>query len=680
MDLGLLKNFLVGNVWLIPILPLIGFVLNGLLALKNGPKTIPFGGGEEHARYPGSKALVSWIGCGTVFLSFLISAYILSYLLSLPVEERAFTDFLLPWVDIGGFKADFAFHIDPLSTVMILVVSGVGFLIHFYSIGYMGHDICYAKYFSFLNLFTAMMLTLVLGDNLLLMFVGWEGVGLCSYLLIGFWYKDDEKASAGKKAFIVNRIGDFGFILGIFLAYVSFGTINIAELSHNVPLLGHSVQGTVTIITLLLFVGAIGKSAQIPLYVWLPDAMAGPTPVSALIHAATMVTAGVFMIGRLSPLYQMAPISLTVVACVGCLTAIFSATIGLAQNDIKKILAYSTVSQLGYMFLAMGVGAYTAGIFHLMTHAFFKACLFLCSGSVIHALSGEQDIQNMGGLRKKIPWTYWTFVISSLAIAGFPGMSGFFSKDEILWKAYSQPNEVIHWLPYVLWAVGAFAALLTAFYMFRLIFVTFHGVSRMDKHVEEHVHESPWTMVLPLVLLAALSIGGGWIGVPEVLHGSNHFHHFLSPAFGEIATHGAHLGGNPHGAHSVALELGLMSVSIVIALFGILIAAVFYVFRKDLPQIFVSKIKAAYRVVFNKYYVDELYDLLVVRPFVWISREFMWKVFDVKGIDGTVNGTASTASGTSGVLKTVQNGIINRYALVFVVGVIAILAYLIVML
>ncbi|MEO0259086.1 MAG: NADH-quinone oxidoreductase subunit L, partial [candidate division WOR-3 bacterium] len=485
---------------IIPFLPALGALINGILG----------------TRFP--KSLVHIIALTAIGSAFAISLKAFFHLLSMPPDQRIYEVTLYKWMASGDFSIDVAFLLDPLSAVMLLVVTGVGFLIHIYSTGYMHDDPSYSRFFTYLNLFVFAMLLLVMGNNFLMMFVGWEGVGLCSYLLIGFWFEDHNNANAGKKAFVVNRVGDFGFILGMLLIFVVFGTLKYSEVfSKAQSLLPYG--GTIaTAITLLLFVGATGKSAQIPLYVWLPDAMAGPTPVSALIHAATMVTAGVYMIARCNVLYSLAPFSLGVVATIGALTALFAATMGLLQRDIKKVLAYSTISQLGYMFLGVGVASYSAGVFHLMTHAFFKALLFLGAGSVIHAMGGEQDIMNMGGLRKHIPKTFITFLIGTLAIAGTPGLAGFFSKDEILWQAFSSP----HGHP-ILWAIGAVAAGMTSFYMFRLTFLTFFGKERMDEHTKHHIHESPNSMVIPLMILALLSVVGGYVGVPPALGGSNHF-------------------------------------------------------------------------------------------------------------------------------------------------------------
>lgn len=590
----------------------------------------------------GRKA-INLVSPGVVLLSFLFS---FAALLQLP-PEGVLVDAVYTWITAGTLQVDFALRVDPLSATMILIVTGVGFLIHVYSTGYMAHDEDVARYFAYLNLFTAAMLLLVLGDNLLLLFVGWEGVGLCSYLLIGFWYTDDEKASAGKKAFIVNRIGDAGFLLGIFLLFWSLGekgvwTVSFSEIHAHASLL--AVE-TVTAICLLLFVGATGKSAQIPLYVWLPDAMAGPTPVSALIHAATMVTAGIYMIARLHFLYSMAPTALAVVAVVGALTAFFAATIALVQTDIKRVLAYSTVSQLGYMFLGLGVGAYAAGVFHLMTHAFFKALLFLGAGSVIHAMSEEQDIRRMGGLKPKMPTTYGTFLVACLAIAGFPGLSGFFSKDLILEETFASPHGSV-----LLWLIGTLTAGLTAFYMFRLLFVTFWGETRAPHEVVHHIHESPTVMTMPLVLLAVLSFVGGYFTLVP----------FLAPVFG------AH-----HAAHVSALVKYLPTVA---GLAGIGLAYQMYVRDPSIAERLAQQYAAVYHLLLNKYYVDELYDRLVVRPAV-VASQWLWRVWDTLIIDGTVNGTAQTVAANGLLLRLWQTGNVQVYALSFLLGAMAILGY-----
>ena len=582
------------------------------------------------------------------------------YLLGLPEESRHFVNVAFTWIKTGSLNARAAFLVDPLSILMVLIVTGVGFLIHVYSIGYMWEDEAFSRYFSYLNLFTFAMLTLVLGDNILLLFVGWEGVGLCSYLLIGFWYRERPNAIAGMKAFIVNRIGDFGFIIGIFLLfwglyqYAGHPTVNFYEMKDYVAKMP---TWYITLIGVSLFVGATGKSAQIPLYVWLPDAMAGPTPVSALIHAATMVTAGVYMIGRLNFLFALSPLALTIVSIIAVLTAFFAATIGITQFDIKKVLAYSTVSQLGYMFLGMGVGAYSAGIFHLMTHAFFKGLLFLGSGSVIMAMHHEQDMRKMGGLRKKIPITYWTFLLATLAISGVPGFAGFFSKDEILWKAFSNKNIILPWLPTVLWAVGAVTAGLTAFYMFRLVFMTFFGEYRGDHHTWEHMKESPKTMTIPLMILAFLSVFGGYLGVSEALGGSNIIHHWLSPVLKE-----PHFVEGAHYAHSV--EYLLMSISILLAFTGIGVAYYLYVKRPDIPDKIANSLGKLYDIVFNKYYIDEIYQAVFVNNVLRLSRALRW--FDINVIDGIVNGAAKVTvvfSRFNGWIdKHIVDGLVNLVA------------------
>ncbi len=638
-------------VWLIPLFPLIGFLINGLLGKRLG------------------KGAVSVIGPSAIGFSFLTSILIFFELIQRPPSERLFEKVIFDWVVSGTFQTVIGYQIDPLSILMALVVTGVSFLIHIYSVGYMHDDPGYARYFTYLNLFVFMMLNLVLANNFLLMFVGWEGVGLCSYLLIGFWYEKDSAANAGKKAFVVNRVGDFGFILGMFLIFIHLGTLDFTEVFIKAGKLDPSMA---TAIALLLFVGACGKSAQIPLYVWLPDAMEGPTPVSSLIHAATMVTAGVYMVARCSVLYNMAPIAMAVVAVVGVATAIFTASIGFCQYDLKKILAYSTISQLGYMFVAVGVGAYAAGIFHLMTHAFFKGLLFLGAGSVMHALSGELDIRRMGALRKKIPITFGTFFIATLAIAGVPGLSGFFSKDEILWMAFSSPRG--HFL---LWLVAAVAAGMTAFYMFRALFMTFFGASRVDPHVVHHIHESPKIMTIPLMVLAFLSVVGGYVGIPHVLGGANHIHEFLAPVVGggaeplkakamlSFPSEAWAAGGS--GAHSATLELFLMGVSVVIAFIGIGVAYVLYLKNPHLPKRLAERWKGLYALVSNKYYVDELYQALFVNSIKKLATA-LWKGIDDFLIDGTINGLAFLIGWISSVMRRIQTGLVQHYAFSMVVG------------
>jgi NADH-quinone oxidoreductase subunit L len=655
------------NVWLIPLFPAIGFLINGLLGRRLG------------------KGVVSVVGPSAIGLSFLTSILIFFELINKPPSERVFEKVIFDWVVSGSFQTVIGYQIDPLSILMALVVTGVSFFIHIYSVGYMHDDPGYTRYFTYLNLFVFMMLNLILANNFLLMFVGWEGVGLCSYLLIGFWYEKDSAANAGKKAFIVNRVGDFGFILGMFLLFTSLGkhgiwTLDFTEVFANVSKLDTT---TATAIALLFFVGACGKSAQIPLYVWLPDAMEGPTPVSSLIHAATMVTAGVYMVARCNLLYNMAPIAMAVVAIVGVATAIFTASIGFCQYDLKKILAYSTISQLGYMFLAVGVGAYSAGIFHLMTHAFFKGLLFLGAGSVMHALSGELDIRKMGALRKKIPVTFATFFIATLAIAGVPGLSGFFSKDEILWMAFSSGHG--HFL---LWLVAAIAAGMTAFYMFRALFMAFFGESRVDHHVAHHIHESPKVMTIPLMVLAFLSIVGGYVGVPHILGGANHIHEFLAPVVGGgVEPVKAHAGfsliseawasGGGAGSHSAALELFLMAVSVGIALIGIGIAYFLYLKNPALPKMLAERWSGLYRLVSNKYYVDELYQFLFVNSLKNLGTG-LWKGFDEFVIDGTVNGIAYLIGGLSGVMRKMQTGLVQNYAFSIMLGGVVLAVYYII--
>jgi NADH-quinone oxidoreductase subunit L len=653
-------------IWLIPFFPALGFVINSSFGSRI------------------SKTAVAWVACLALLLAFLVSIGVFYEFLQLPATARVFDKEIYTWIASGELSVNIGFRLDALSVIMCLVVTGVGFLIHVYSIGYMHHDPGFKRFFIYLNLFVFMMLLLVTGNSLLLMFVGWEGVGLCSYLLIGFWYEKDSAADAGKKAFVVNRVGDFGFLIGIFFLFVSLGvqgiwTLNIAEIGKNAHLLNGA---TATVITLLFFVGAVGKSAQIPLYVWLPDAMEGPTPVSSLIHAATMVTAGVYMIARLNFLYSMAPDTLNLIAIIGVLTAFFAASIGFAQYDIKKVLAYSTISQLGFMFVAMGVGAYAAGIFHLMTHAFFKGLLFLGAGSVMHAMSGELDMRKMGGLRKKIPITYWTFFIACLAIAGIPGFSGFFSKDEILWKAFSSSQGNV-WI----WLLGALTAGMTAFYMFRLFFGTFHGDCRASEEVKHHIHESPRVMTIPLMILAFLSLVGGYAGIPHLLGGGNAIGKFLDPIFGpvppvksslnfEIITSAwASSGG---GANEASLELALMVGSVLIALLGISLAYLFYVKNPLLPGQFVARFAGLYRWVHHKYYVDELYDRVFVRGTLKVGGVLL-KVADGWMIEGTVNGMAAMVKRVGDKVRKLETGYVQEYAFGIIVGAIVVVGYLFVM-
>jgi len=629
-------------VGLIPLFPAIGFAINLFLGRRI------------------SKGAVGFIACAAIGLSFLVSLLVFSALLKLPVAGRSVEKIIYPWIVSGEFQANIGFLADPLSLVMMLVVSGVSLVIHVYSVGYMHDDPDYPRYFTYLNLFVFFMLILVAANNFLLMFVGWEGVGLCSYFLIGFWYEKKSASDAGKKAFIVNRIGDFGFLLAIFLIFVTFGTIEFKAVFAAAPGKLAIGSGVVTLITLLLFMGATGKSAQIPLYTWLPDAMEGPTPVSALIHAATMVTAGVYMVARCNVLFLLAPTSLLVVAVIGAATAIYAASIGLAQNDIKRVLAYSTISQLGYMFLACGVTAFTAGIFHLMTHAFFKALLFLGAGSIMHALSGELDMRKMGALKPHMPRTYWTFLIGTLALSGIFPFAGFFSKDEILWKALNQGG-------FLFWLVGAVAAFMTATYMFRAVFMTFHGKSRVDHEVAHHLHESPSMMTVPLIVLAILSTIGGFIGFP-VVEGWNKFDEFLSPVFtvpAQVAE---------AGHHSAGFEIGMMIVSIVIALLGILSAYRMYIKKPELPDRLAETYRVPYQMIANKYWMDEIYDFVFVGPLIRFSV-FLWRIFDETLVDGAVNGVAAVVRGGSQVFKRLQTGNVQSYALSILVGVVLILGY-----
>ncbi len=609
--------------------------------------------------YRWSKTLVHTIGVGSIGISFLLSAVAFWKLLQLEPEARFIEVVFYKWMVTGDLSLDIAFLLDPLSMVMMLVVTGVSFLIHVYSIGYMHDDPSYARFFSYLNLFVFFMLVLVMANNFVMMFIGWEGVGLCSYLLIGFWFEEDYNAYAGNKAFIVNRIGDFGFLLGMFLIFVTFGSLNYSDVFENASrVLGYN-SFLATAITLLLFVGATGKSSQIPLYVWLPDAMAGPTPVSALIHAATMVTAGVYMVARCNALYTLAPISMAVVATIGALTAMFAASMGFAQRDIKRILAYSTISQLGYMFLGVGVAAFSAGIFHLVTHAFFKALLFLSAGSVIHAMGGEQDVMKMGGLKGRIKKTFIVSAVGTLAIAGMPGFSGFFSKDEILWKAFSSPYGGVF-----LWAIGVITAGMTAFYMFRWLFLIFYGEERMDHETKHHIHESPNVMLVPLYVLAFLSIFGGYIGLPESLGGKNHFHHFLEPV-----TRYAYEVEWEHYSH--ALEYTLMVVSVAVAFAGFFLAYLCYVKDPSIPVRFAEKYKTLYRWVYNKYFVDEFYNFTFVKGL--LGTAFGSRKFDEKVIDGAVNGTGKTMIFSGSLMSKLQTGYIYHYVWGIVLGLLILL-------
>jgi NADH-quinone oxidoreductase subunit L len=647
--------------WLIPLLPLTGAVINGFFGRRLSKQGV---------------SAVALLFSGAAFAMALRVYFSLSSL-TLPYVETG-----VSWIRSGAFHVNFAYYLDQLSLVMLMVVTGVGFLIHIYSVGYMWEDEGFWRFFSYLNLFMFFMLTLILANNYLIMFIGWEGVGLASYLLIGFYFLKDSAASAGKKAFITNRIGDFAFLIALFLIIQHFGSLDYQKVFAGVAQLPAETMSTglLTAIGILLMVGACGKSAQIPLYVWLPDAMEGPTPVSALIHAATMVTAGVYMVARSHAIFDKAPTALLVVAVIGTLTAIFAATIGIAQTDIKKVLAYSTVSQLGYMFMACGVAAYSAGVFHLMTHAFFKGLLFLGSGSVIHALSGEQDMRQMGGLRKKIPWTFATMTVGTFAIAGVWPLAGFFSKDEILWRAYSQgPNKII-------WALGLLTAFITAFYMFRLWFMTFFGDYRgnlesaghnghaTQKH-DDHghgshghggIHESPWVMLGPLVILAVLSFTGGWIKVPE----------FLSPVFHASQEASASMATATEETGS-GMETTLKFVSLGAAGLGIFLAWILYVKSPRLPDQIAASLGGLYRTVFNKYYVDEIYKWALIAPLISMSRKWLWKGVDQGVIDTVINDSAHGANDLGGALKHMQSGNLRSYAAWLAIGAAAVVAYMV---
>lgn len=635
MDTTVIQNSdLVG---LVPLIPLAGFAVNMFFGERLGRK---------------NAALVA---CGCVGFSFLLSMALFTLL----PAGGMLRDQVYTWIESGLFKIEIAFQVDALTLIMLMIITGIGLVIHVYSLGYMSHDEGIVRFFAYLNLFIFFMLVLVTASNLLLLFVGWEGVGLCSYLLIGFWYQDHTNTIAANKAFIVNRIGDLGFLLAMLLLLWETGTqgvltLDFLELERNLALLSPEV---LVAVTLLLFLGATGKSAQIPLYVWLPDAMQGPTPVSALIHAATMVTAGVYLTARLHFLFAMAPVTLQVIAIIGIATALFAATIGLVQNDIKRVLAYSTVSQLGYMFLAIGVGAFSTAIFHVFTHAFFKACLFLGAGSVIHGLGGEQDMRKMGGLKRYFPVTYWTYLLAALAIAGAPLTAGFFSKDQILWQALTSPDGS-QWF----WLLGWITAGLTAFYMFRQFFMVFHGTCRVDATVRAHIHESPRVMTVPLVVLALGSVFAGWLGTPEFMVGSV-LDPWLRPVFGAQE----HTGPHPE----VSEELLLMGWTVGIAALAIFLAFVFYGLGKT--PAFLGR-GVGYRLVFHKYYVDEIYDFLLVRPFTALSN-WLAQSFDPGVIDRAVNGVASGVRANGRALRYLQSGNVQHYLLGFLLGTIFVIAF-----
>jgi NADH-quinone oxidoreductase subunit L len=672
--------------YLIPLLPLVGFVINATLGRRL------------------SKSVSGAIATGAMGVAFgLAVRAVWALLAQTPVAgQRAIDETVFTWLSSGRLHIPFELRLDPLSSVMILVITGIGSLIHLYSTAYMTEETDgeYARYFSYLNLFAAFMLVLVLGANFPVMFIGWEGVGLCSYLLIGFWFTKQTAADAGKKAFIVNRIGDFGFILGMLWLFKQFGTLDFQQVAFSVNALpAGALEATITGITLLLFLGATGKSAQLPLYVWLPDAMEGPTPVSALIHAATMVTAGVYMIGRNAVLFSHAPTTLTVVAVIGCATALMAGTIGLVQNDIKRVLAYSTVSQLGYMFLAMGVGAFAGGIFHLYTHAFFKALLFLGSGAVIHALHGEQDLRKMGGLRKELPVTYWTFLIGTLAIAGVPGLAGFFSKDEILGKTYESGHTI-------LWALAVFTAFLTALYMFRLLYMAFFGERRTvaadaDAHAGHghpstgsglpahdshagHLHDAPPAMAIALVVLAIGAVLAGYVGLPKVM-GENRIEAFLAPSFQApqvvmmngvpIAAAPAAPAPEPAAEGSSSQEVALMGVSIFAALAGIGVAWQFFRRNPAASDRVAAQFSGVHSLLEHKYYVDEIYNGVIVQPIKRISTTLLWRGVDAGLIDGTVNAVGLVVRGFSAVGRRFQTGSVRAYAIALFLGVVVIVGY-----
>src|SRR4030043_2391805 len=628
---------------LIPFLPLAAFVINILF-------------GRSLIR---DKA--HWISCLAI-----IGSFIASVITGLDVlGGKIINEDLYTWIIAGKFSVSFGFLIDQLTTVMLFVVTGVGALIFIYSIGYMHGDKGYYRFFSYLSLFVFFMLMLVMSNNFIQLYLGWEGVCLCSYFLIGFWYEKKAAADAGKKAFITNRFGDFGFALGVFMIFLTFGSVHYAPvfaavknyIGHTVNFLGYEVD-LITLIALLLFCGAIGKSAQIPLHVWLPDAMEGPTPVSALIHAARMVPAGVFMVARCNAIFNLSPVAMNVVAIVGAATSLFAATIAVVQNDIKRIIAYSTLSHLGMMFVACGVGAYAAGVFHLYTHAFFKALLFLAAGSVIHAVH-HNDIQRMGGLKKYMPITYITMFIAALSAGGVPGLAGFFSKDEIIWSAFASGSPVGKFV----WILVTGVAFFTPFYSFRMIFLTFHGKFRGTHEQEHHLYESPNVMTIPLMLLSIGAIAAGWVGTPHLLGGGAHVAEFLKPVLGHPEAHGTH-----------AQEWGIMGLSTTIALSGLVIAAVFYLVKTEIPVRLAKNFSSIYRILFNKYYVDELYSFTIVRPTLWIAKNILVGFTDAKIIEGIVNGVPRSIGIFSGILRKVQTGLVHHYAIIMAAGAFFIIA------
>jgi NADH-quinone oxidoreductase subunit L len=603
------------------------------------------------------RGAVNVVGPGVMFVAFGVATWAFLTLLRMP-PGGALVTHLWGWIEAGPFHADLGLRVDALSGVMVMIVTGVGALIHLYSVGYMAHDEDFARFFTYMNLFALSMLILVLADNLLMMFIGWEGVGLCSYLLISFWYTNPQFAYNGRKAFVVTRIGDAGFLLGIFTIVATLGahgvwTVNFVELRNNATLLGPAAA---TAACFLLFIGATGKSAQIPLYVWLPDAMVGPTPVSALIHAATMVTAGVYMIARLGFMFTMAPGTLDLVATIGAMTALFAASIALVQPDIKKVLAYSTISQLGYMFLGVGSGAYASGIFHVMTHAFFKGLLFLCAGSVMHALGGEQDMNKMGGLRKKIPITFWTMFIATLAISAIFPFSGYFSKDLILDSAYESGH---FWL----WLIGVVTAGLTSFYMFRLIFMTFFGESRVDPDKVPHIHESPAVMTIPLIVLAILATVGGWVNIPDQLLWGDTFVRFLAPAVGNFKP----------VVEASSFDLSLLAIGA--SLIGVVLAWILYIRLPGIPFLLAWRLKPAYDLLLNKYYIDEVYNFIVTRPLFWVSSNVFRDGIDGFVIDGTAEGAGLAVQTSGEVARRAETGNVQHYAFVYLLGALGVVGY-----
>jgi NADH-quinone oxidoreductase subunit L len=623
---------------LIPFLPLAAFVINILF----GRNLI--------------KDKAHWFSCLAI-----IGSFVASVVTALDViGGKIINEDLYTWIISGKFQVSVGFLIDQLTAVMLIVVTGVGSLIHIYAVGYMHGDKGFYRFFSYLSLFTFFMLMLVTANNFVQLYLGWEGVGLCSYFLIGFWFEKKAAADAGKKAFIVNRFGDFGFALGVFMIFLTFGTLHYVPVfaqvknvvGQTVNLLGYEVN-LITLIALLLFCGAVGKSAQIPLHVWLPDAMEGPTPVSALIHAATMVTAGVFMVARCNAIFNLSPVAMNVVAIVGAVTSLFAATIAVVQNDIKRIIAYSTLSHLGMMFLACGVGAYAAGVFHLFTHAFFKALLFLAAGSVIHAVH-HNDIQRMGSLKKYMPITYITMFIAALSAGGVPGLAGFFSKDEIIWSAFASGSPIGNFV----WILVTAVAFFTPFYSFRMIFLTFYGKFRGTHQEEHHLHESPAIMTIPLIILAAGAIGVGWVGIPSVLGGGAHFAEFLKPVVGHPEFHGTH-----------AQEFAIMGLSTTIALTGLVLAAIFYLVKTGIPVRLARNFSSIYRILFNKYYVDELYSFILIRPTLWIANRFIEGFTDAKIIEGIVNGVPRSIGRFAGILRKVQTGLTQQYAIIMAAGI-----------